>query len=312
MIAVRPILSGRARRGKPAPRAVAGGRTRRWWLLLCPLLASCQPDDTVPPGARVHPTIVSLNPCGDAILADVTAPGQLLAVSHYSHDPGSSSMGVDKARAYRSVSGSVEEIAALAPDVVVADVFLPPNTRQGLQDLGIRVVFLGTTDSIATSLTQVRELSAKVGRAGAGERLVSRIETALAKAAPPPGTAAIPAIMWEPGGIVAGDRTLIADILRRTGFANAAAARGLGQADYLPLEVMLAHPPRVILSASGSPSDEDRLLSHPALGAMSGVRTARFPNALLWCGGPTIIRAAQRLAEVRHGLGHDPIRATGM
>ena len=48
-----------------------------------------------PPRAdeRVHPTIVSLNPCTDAILAEVADPAQLLAISHYSHDPRATSYG---------------------------------------------------------------------------------------------------------------------------------------------------------------------------------------------------------------------------
>jgi len=97
--------------------------------------------------------------------------------------------------------------------------------------------------------------------------------------------------------------TLIADLLTHTGFTNAAAARGLRQADLLPLEQVLADPPRVILTAGSLHGNEDRLLRHPALGAL-GDKTTRAPldANLLWCGGPTIIRAAGRLAEVRRAL----------
>jgi iron complex transport system substrate-binding protein len=74
------------------------------------------------------------------------------------------------------------------------------------------------------------------------------------------------------------------------------------QADFMPLEKMLADPPEVILAAGDSHAEEDRLLSHPALGSLNGTRRARLDPALLWCGGPTIIRAAQRLAQVRESL----------
>ena len=86
--------------------------------LLAAAAGACAPAP--PPIAAHHPTIVSLNPCTDAILAEVTAPGQLLAVSHYSHDPRGSSMPPAEARRYRATGGTVEEVLALDPDVVVA------------------------------------------------------------------------------------------------------------------------------------------------------------------------------------------------
>ena len=93
-------------------------------LLAIMALASC----TRPPVAeapRHHPTIVSLNPCSDAVLAEIADPGQLLAISHYSQNPASSSMDVARARQFRAVSGSVEEVLALKPDLVIVDLMMP-------------------------------------------------------------------------------------------------------------------------------------------------------------------------------------------
>jgi len=139
--------------------------------------------------------------------------------------------------------------------------------------------------------------------------LVARMQAALAKAAPRPGSVPVAAVVWQGGGIVPGEKTLIADLLRRTGFSNFSAGQGLRQADLLPLEAMLADPPKVILAAGSANADEDRLLRHPALEALTQTRRAltqtrreNFPPALLWCGGPTVIGAAERLAHVREGL----------
>ena len=96
-----------------------------------------------------------------------------------------------------------------------------------------------------------------------------------------------------------GPTSLIGDLLRRTGFRQISAARGLKQADLLPLEAMLADPPQLILAAGNPLGNEDRLLAHPALSALNGTRRERLDPALLWCGGATIVRAAARLAEVR-------------
>lgn len=267
------------------------------------VLAACQQAAAPGVSAPVRPTIVSLNPCSDAILAKVTRPGQLLAVSHFSHEAGASSMGVTAARQYPAVSGSVEEIARIGPDVVVADVFLAPATVQALRDIGIRVVSIGGVDSIAASEAQVRELAGVANNSEGGELLVREIEQALSSAAPDRTAAPLSAVVWESGGIVAGNGTLIAELLRRTGFVNAAAARGLRQADYLPLEAMLVDPPHVILATGNAASQEDRLLSHPALAALKDTRRVPFDSTMLWCGGPTIVRAAGELAKLRRELG---------
>lgn len=247
------------------------------------------------------PTLVSMNPCTDAILAEVADPGQLLAISSYSQDPASSSMDLARARAMRSVSGTVEEVVALRPDVVVASTFTAPATGAALTRLGYRIEKFGLAGSVAESEEQVRALARIAGHPERGEALVARIEAALAAAAPPPGPP-VPAVVWQSGGIVPGQGTLITDLLARTGFANAAAARGLHQADMLPLEDMLAHPPRVILTAGNQHSEEDRLLGHPALRALTGTLRAPLDPRLLWCGGPTIPQTAARLAEVRRSL----------
>ena len=286
----------------PSATRFAGG-IKTALALVCLSLASCQQPAAKPAmRAGMHPTIVSLNPCSDAILAEISEPGQLLAVSHYSHDAASSSMGVAAARRYRAVSGSVEEIARLSPDMVVADIYLPPATAQAIRDLGIRVVSIGTVDSVAASEAQISDLAAATGNVISGQRLVASIEQALARGAAPAGQSPASVIVWESGGIVAGDQTLIADLLRRTGFVNAAAARGLGQADYLPLEAMLAEPPDVILASGSAHSQEDRLLAHPALAALDQTRRVPLDSALLWCGGPTIVRAASELARIRRAL----------
>ena len=99
-------------------------------MLFVLLLAGCAPVVERRAGTT-HPTIVSLNPCSDAILAEVAEPAQLLAISHYSHDPRASSMPLAKARRFRVTGGTVEEVLALDPDVVVADPFIAPATRAG-------------------------------------------------------------------------------------------------------------------------------------------------------------------------------------
>ena len=256
------------------------------------LLASC-----AEPAARAvaNPSIVSLNPCTDAVLAEVADPAQILAVSHYSHDPRASSMRLAEARRFRATGGTVEEVLALDPDVVVAGTFLPPATARAFDRLGIRVETFGVAADLAENAVQVRRLAALAGHSARGEALLARIDAALA-ATRYDGTP-VTALLWQEGGIVPGEATLIARLLAHTGFASHSAARGLGQGAYLPLEQVLADPPAVVLAAGG-----ERMLTHPALRSLKGVRYQRLEPNLLYCGGPTVIRAVERLAQIRASI----------
>jgi iron complex transport system substrate-binding protein len=265
-------------------------------------MMGCSTSPAVNKDTAIHPTIVSLNPCSDEVLAEIVDPGQLLAISHFSLDPSASSMGVAKARRFRVTSGSVEEILALGPDVVVADEYVPAASRAALEQLGVRLVSLPIARSVAQSREQVGELARLAGHPERGRALDARIAAALYDAAPAPGARPVSALVWQGGGIVPGRDTLIADLLERTGFASMSAARGMRQADVLPLEQLLADPPELILAAGDPRANEDRMLSHPALDALTGTRREHFDRSLLWCGGPTIIRAIEGLAAIRRSL----------
>jgi iron complex transport system substrate-binding protein len=248
-----------------------------------------------PHHAGAKRTIVSLNPCTDAILAEVADPAQILALSHYSHDPQASSMPLAIARRFAVTGGTVEEVLALSPDVVVGSSFMDPSTRAAFARVGIPVETFGAPSTVRASEAQVRALAAIAGDPERGERLVARIDAALSSARP--AGRAVSAVLWQPDGIVPGEGELISDVMRRAGFANHTAARGMGQADYLSLEWLLADPPDVLLVAG-----YERGQHHPALAAIPRMRRVALDPALLYCGGPTIARAARRFAEIRRSL----------
>jgi iron complex transport system substrate-binding protein len=260
-------------------------------ILCAALLTACAAPQASQHGDTA-PTIVSLNPCADAILTEIAQPGQLLAISHYSHNPASSSMDPGVARRFTVTGGTVEEVVALDPDIVVGSSFMAPPSRSAFERLGMEVETLGIATSVADSRAQIRRLAEVAGRPQAGELLVARIDAALARTAAkgPPQSA----VLWQPGGIVPGEGALVSELMDHTGFASHSASRGLRQADYLSLENMLADPPQVLLVAG-----QERAQAHPALDTLGDMRIARFDANLLYCGGPTIINALHRLAEIR-------------
>ena len=184
-----------------SPSLLGEGDRRRWWrgltLSATATLAACTQTPAAP-AQTPTPTILSLNPCSDAILAEVTSPGQLRAISHYSTDPRASSMDPATARQFPSTRGTLEEVIALRPDVVVDGTFVAPATVAAYRRLGITLEALPIASTVEQSHTQIRRLAALAGHPQRGEALIQRIDAALKAAAPAQGTKPIPRSSGNP------------------------------------------------------------------------------------------------------------------
>lgn len=264
--------------------------------LACLALAACASDAAprAPSAQDAPPTIVSLNPCLDAILVEIAEPDQVLALSHYSRDAAASSIPQAVADRFRATGGTAEEVIALAPDIVLASRFIAPATRRAFEQVGIRVETFDSPTSILASIAQVERIGAITDREDAARRLAGLISQAPAA---PAGARKVSALLWQPGQIVAGKQTLVHDLLARTGFASHAAMRGLDQADHVALESVIADPPEVLLVAGDSVGQ-----NHPSLVSAPDMVVSRLDPHLVYCGGPTIVRLAARLAQIREGL----------
>jgi iron complex transport system substrate-binding protein len=250
--------------------------------------------------------VVSLNPCLDAILLDVADPSQIAALSHYSREPRQSAI-ADIARRYPFTWGSAEEIVALKPDLVIFSGMGAMTLTAVLPRLNIRQASFDVPASIDESLAQVTRVAELVGHPDRGAALNARIRAAIAAAAPPPGETRLGALIYEYHGLASGPRTLMDELMRDVGFDNFARRYGLKRTVPVPLEVLIANPPQVLLAGRLAPNEPvwaDRELSHPILRALPPqVRRETFPEQLMFCGGPSIIPAAAALAQAReHAL----------
>jgi iron complex transport system substrate-binding protein len=245
------------------------------------------------------PRIVSINPCVDAVLVRVAQPEQLLAISHYSQDPQATSIPLEVARRYRVTSGTAEEVVALAPDLVMSGPHVSPSTIFALERLNIRIMKFSVAESVADSEKQIRDVAAAVGAPERGKAIIAAMERAI-DAARPRDERRVSAVIWQNGGMVPGKGSLADQLLQITGYRNFSAEYGLAKWDVLPLEYLIAKPPDVVLSIATNEADRDRMLGHPAVHALAQrVPFRTYPFRLLQCGGPTIIEAVTRLAEVR-------------
>ena len=246
--------------------------------------------------------VVSLNPCLDVIVVQIADRAQIGAISHYARDPYGSTI-AEVARTLPFTYSTAEEVIARSPDLVITGRPASLTLLNTLERLNIRTVQFPVPETVADSLAQVREVATLIGHPERGEAMVARIEAALAAAAPRPGTRPVPALVYMPGGFASGPGTLMDEMMRRMGLENVVGRYGLSGSASVPLELLIANPPEVLLAGEASrglPSRAERVMSHPALSHIADrMRRAVFAERLLFCGGPVLIQTAAALARAR-------------
>lgn len=302
-----PSLHRRAILAGGLASAVAGGAA----MTLVPSQLAARPG-TSPSGALSRAgtssrprRIVSLNPCLDVILLRVADPEQIGALSPYSRDRYGSTI-AERARDFATTRGTTEELVALSPDLVLANLWGGDRTAAALIRAGIPAERFDVPETVTDSLDQVLQIARLVGHPERGEALVRSIATTLAQSAPRPGEQPVTALVFMPGGFASGPGTLMDEMMQRAGLVNVAARYGLTGSMPVPLERLIADPPELLLTGEaypGSPGWSQRTLHHPALARLAPVmRRAVFPERLLFCGGPVLMQSARTLAAARRSV----------
>ncbi|WP_178134090.1 ABC transporter substrate-binding protein [Vineibacter terrae] len=257
-----------------------------------------------PPPARV----VSLNLCLDQLALVLAAPGQLVGVGDVSQDRHLSARWRE-ARSLPAVRMRIEEVLALRPDLVLLDSYAPPHMAALLGRAGVRVELFPEAVTFDDGVARVRAIAAALGRESAGTALADDMRRRLAGlGADKQDTPRPLAAVWQANGFTVSSGTLPDDLLRRAGFRNLAAERGLGPFAPLPLEVLVRAAPDLLIldgSTSERPSLAEALMTHRAARhAFGETRTLVMPHSLWLCAGPPNLEALDRLVAMRNAIEH--------
>jgi iron complex transport system substrate-binding protein len=272
------------------------------WLCIAVLAVSAyaRADDT----SRSPPSrIVSLNQCLDAILVELVPTQRIAAVSHYARDPLVSPIAALAARLPITYE-TAEEIVALHPDLVLASRHSAIPTRNALRRVGIHYELFDVPFTVADSFAQIRRIAALVGNAAEGEALVARIERAIESARLSPGAPRLTAAVYETGGLTAGSNTVTDELMQIVGFDNLAARAGIETHLPMPLELIVAQPPDLLLVGdipATAGTQAARIVQHRALRKLPSARRT-FPARFMYCSGPTIIEEVAALAAARDSI----------
>ncbi len=252
--------------------------------------------------------IVSLNMCADQLLLALADPDQIAALSRYARDPRLNALAA-AAAPYPAAPPAAEAVLMLTPDLVLAGGFTPPATRDLLAGQGVRLVDVGSVETLPAAREQIRTVAALVGHPDRGEALVEQIDTTLSAAEAAVHGDGRTALYLQRRGFVSGTRTLIGDLLARLGFRSAADRFDVASVGAVSLERLVASPPDVLIVGARDRVAEDQgtaLLAHPALARVTRPETVvEFPEVLSICAGPVLPSAITTLAAGLAALSRD-------
>ena len=240
------------------------------------------------PAIAAPQRVVSTNLCADEYVFRLLPRDRIAALSFLSADrhPVVSTI-VDRVQGIALIHASTEEILSRNPDLVVMSEGMDARLHAHLREAGVPVVDVRW----ARSLSGIRQVTLSLGRAlGAEERakaLIAEMDRhlAVATASRPP----VRTLIYEPNGYVTADG-VTDEILARAGLADAVPEMGATRQGTIPVEMVVARPPELLILNGASRtvhSRADLVLHHPALATLPDtVIVARASLTPLLCAGP--------------------------
>ncbi len=253
-----------------------------------------------PPAAASPRRVVSLNLCTDQLALALAAPGQLASVTWLARDPAVSAEW-RRAEGVPVNHGLAEEVVALAPDLALAGRYTARMAVNLLRRIGVKVVDFGVPGSLDDVRAHIREAAEALDRREAGEAAVAQFDAGLPPT-PPAGSPRPVAVVYQPNGATVGPGSLINAVLAAAGFDNLALRLGLDNYGRLPLDVLIAGRPDLLVVGElrEGRSLAEAMTRHAALGQYWRDRAVlEMPQSLWICGGPFTAQAASRLAAWR-------------
>ena len=236
------------------------------------------------------PTLVSLDYCADQFVLALADREQILAVSkdaerRFSHLR-------EKAAGIPKVRAPAEDVIALQPDVVVRSFGGDARALAFYERFGIRTVQLGYADDVQGTVDVLRAVAAEIGQRARAEAVIGAMPGGAAET----GRAAV---YVTPGGVSAGQGTMIGSIMAQAGFANA--NTGEGWTD-LPLERLVQAPPALMLTAffgfDDDATDRWSVSRHPVMRRlMAGAEVVAMDESRISCPAWLVADEAQAIAQ---------------
>lgn len=245
--------------------------------------------------------IVSLDYCADQFVLALADRDQIVALSRGSQRDDSYFR--DRARGIRQTRGTLEEVLALRPDLVVRNWGGAWDAEVVYARFDVPVLQVGDAPNFDLARKDLLDAARVIGQRARGEGLAHDLDTRLARLRASAPRAAQPVLYLSAGGAVAGSGTMMHAVIEAAGGRNAHEGESW---TLLPLERLVEMPPALIAlgffdhgRSRVNPWLPGR---HPALRrAFARAETVTLPTAAISCEAWYAIDAAERLAAAMRG-----------
>ena len=245
--------------------------------------------------------VMSLSMCTDDLLLELLPPERIASVTYYSRDPSNSYLWPQAAKV-RINAGTIEEVLAQKPDLVLAGTYTTPTARSLLKKLHLPLLEVAP----AANFDDVRVVTRRVAHAldvdAKGEALIAKMDTTLEELAASKPAQVIRVAAWGEGGAIPGKGTMFDAILTAAGGTNIAVADDNLAYTSFDLEQLITAHPDILAYASNitdTPGLNTDLAQHPLILRLYAGRRVTYPSALYSCG---IVESADAAVALRASL----------
>jgi iron complex transport system substrate-binding protein len=245
--------------------------------------------------------VMSLSMCTDDLLLDLLPPERIASITYYSRDPSNSYQWPQAAKVPVNW-GTVEEVLAEKPDLVLAGTYTTPAARALLKQLHLPLLEVPPAEDFDQIRTVTRLVAHALDRDAAGEALIARMDSTLQQLAASKPAQNIRVAAWGEGGSIPGKGTMFDTILTAAGGVNIAASIDRRAYTSFDVEQLLLARPDVLAYAShitDTPGLNTNLAQHPLILKLYSGRSVSYPSALYSCG---VVESASAAVALRASL----------
>jgi iron complex transport system substrate-binding protein len=244
--------------------------------------------------------VMSLSMCTDDLLLELLPPERIASITYYSRDP-SNSYQWPQAAKVRANTGTIEEVLAEKPDLVLAGTYTTPAARSLLKKLDLPLLEVPPAVDFDEIRAVTRQVAHVLRRDAVGEALIAKMDVTLQGLAASKPLQNIRVAAWGEGGSIPGKGTMFDSILRAAGAVNVAASLDSAYTSF-DVEQLLVARPDVLAYAShitDTPGLNTELAQHPLILKLYARRSVTYPSALYSCG---VVESADAAVALRASL----------
>lgn len=262
------------------------------------LLGACSKVPT-PTNTDDIPRIVSLDYCADQYVLKLAPREWIVALSPHAKDDYSYLR--NEVGDIPLIPNRAEDILLTRPTLVVRSYGGGPMISGQLERAGIQTVQLGYISDLDGVKSETLRVATELGVPERGKSLVAEMDQLLSQL---PASQDLSALYITPGGVTAGQGTMVDSLITASGLTNAEDRQSwVG----LPLETIARQNPDIFITsfydttyAAGAPWSSAR---HPVMRrALKDTPTVRIDGAWTACGAWFLVDAVEAIAEAGEAL----------